>query len=187
MLKSILGLVTPHVPREVSPLALKAAFEAVTWCLDEQLASKSLRSAALDPSAILEMPDFSHSSESIGAWIDQKRDCYRRAVAWINERRSGLLKAAGKETPRSGDFLAKGKFLIYEPEETVEDGAAEAASKGFYDMKDAPPWDTWFLLGNKAIYCYVPEFFISRAQDGIDANPVDCMRWTDWQGVARVE
>jgi hypothetical protein len=64
--------------------------------------------------------------------------------------------------------------------ETVSDGAAEASSRGFFDAEDAPPWDTWFWFKENTIFCWVPESLISRAQAGIDANPVDCIRWADW-------
>lgn len=85
------------------------------------------------------------------------------------------------------DVLSKSKLLTYEPLETVDDGAAEASSMGFYDVHDAPPWDCWFLYGDHAVFCCVPEFAISHAQNGIDANPVDCIRWADWSRLARIE
>jgi len=69
--------------------------------------------------------------------------------------------------------------------ETVADGAAQAASTGFYDIEDAPPWDTWFLYENDSIFCCVPETAISAAQAGIDANPVDCIHWANWSELAR--
>lgn len=82
---------------------------------------------------------------------------------------------------------SKSRLLIYEPLETVDDGAAEAGSMGFYDVHDAPPWDTWFLYADHAVFCCVPEFAISRAQNGIDANPVDCIHWAEWSRLARLE
>ena len=131
------------------------------------------------------MPDFSHEQETIEAWIHKKRDCYRRAISWINQTRSELLKKVGIATSDAADALSKSKMLLYEPLETVSDGAAEAGSLGFYDQEDAPPWDTWFLYAGSAIFCYVPESAITSAQAGIDANPVDCIQWANWFEVAR--
>jgi hypothetical protein len=175
------------IKSELSPAALKAISETVTWCSYRQLSGKPFRSLELDPSTILELPEFPHDEESIEAWIEQKRDCCRRATSWINERRSEILKAASIKTFQAVDALSQSKLLIYEPLETVVDGAAEAASRGFYDLHDAPPWDTWFSYVDRAVFCCVPEFAIPRAQDGIDANPVDCIHWANWSKLACIE
>ena len=94
--------------------------------------------------------------------------------------RSEHLKTANLKSFEAVDVVSNGRLLIYEFQETVEDGASEAASLGFYDLLDAPPWDTWVLYRNGAVFCCVPDFAISRAQDGINANIVDCIHWADW-------
>lgn len=172
---------------QLSPRILQAISEAVTWCSHSQVSGKPFRSPELDPLTILDTPDFSHGFESIELWIERKRDCYGRAISWINETRSDLLKAASIATLAAVNALSNSKLLIYEPLETVDDGAAEAGSMGFYDVHDAPPWDMWFLYANHAVFCCVPEFVIPRAQNGIDANPVDCIHWADWSSLARIE
>jgi hypothetical protein len=172
---------------KLSPESSQAVSEAVTWCFHRQPAVRPFRSVELDPSEILNIPDFSHSMESIDVWIERKRACFDRASSWINGKRSELLKAAAIEPLGIAEALSRSKLLIYEPLETVHDGAAEAASMGFYDMQDAPPWDTWFLYADRALFCCVPEFAISRAQHGIDANPVDCIHWAGWSKLAQTE
>lgn len=167
---------------QLSPAVKLTISEVVTWC-----SYKALRSSELDPSAILDIPTWSDEKGAIEAWIEKKRNCYRRAIPWINETRSELLKAASAFTLGGVDALSRSKLLIYEPLETVDDGAAEAGSIGFYDVHDAPPWDTWFLYANHAVFCCVPEIAIARAQNGIDANPVDCIRWAEWSALARIE
>jgi hypothetical protein len=171
---------------ELSPALLKVISEAATWCVYGQLSDRPFRSPELDPSALLEMSKFPNDEESIEAWIEVKRDSYRLATLWINQTRFELLKAAGIETLKATDALSKIKLLVYEPLETVDDGAAEAASIGFYDLHDAPPWDTWFLYADRAVFCCVPKFSIPRAQDGIDANPVDCIHWANWSRLAHL-
>jgi hypothetical protein len=94
--------------------------------------------------------------------------------------RSEHLKTANLKKFEAGDVVSNCRLLIYECQETVEDGASEAASLGFYDLLDAPPWDTWVLYRSGAVFCCVPDFAVPRAQDGIDANPVDCIHWADW-------
>ena len=164
----------------LSPAIVQSISEAVAWC-----SHKPFRSPELDPSAILDIPDYSHGPGQLEAWIERKRDCYGQAVAWINKRRSDLLRAAHIETHGTIEALSEGRLIIFQPLETVDDGAAEQSSIGFYDVHDAPPWDTWFSFANDTVFCCVPEFAIPRAQDGIDANPVDCIHWADWSQLAR--
>ena len=160
---------------QLPPAILKTLCEAMTWC-----SSKPFRSPVIDPSAILNVPEWSRESEPIAAWSSRQRDAYRRAIPWINEARSEHLKSTKSETYDPVDVISNCKLLIYECQETVEDGASEAASLGFYDRLDAPPWDTWVSYRDGAVFCCVPNFAISRAQNGIDANPVDCIHWADW-------
>ena len=126
------------------------------------------------------MPEWSCDSEPISAWSNRKRDAYQRAIPWINETRSEHLKTVNLKSFEAGDVVSNCRLLIYECQETVVDGASEAASLGFYDLLDAPPWDTWVLYRNGEVLCCVPDFAIPRAQDGIDANPVDCIHWAGW-------
>ncbi len=77
--------------------------------------------------------------------------------------------------------LAGGKLLIYFPDEQVLDGASEMASKGFFDMYDAPPWDTWVGLFHDSrgthLLSWVPPELIEFAEAGISINCVDCIGW----------
>lgn len=147
---------------DLSPALSSVISEAVTWC-----SHKPFRSPALDPSSILDVPDWSYGSEPFETWAEKKYDSCRRAISWINETRSELLREARIETLAAVDALSKCRLLIYWPMETVDDGASEAGSMGFYDVHDAPPWDTWFLYANHSIFCCVPQFAIPRAQDGM--------------------
>lgn len=167
---------------QLSPAVLQTISEVVTWC-----SYKPFRSPELDPSAILDVPDWANGSEPFEAWIERKNDCYLRAISSINETRSELLRRASVEAVKTVDVLSNSKLLLYEHLETVDDGAAEEGSIGFYDVHDAPPWDTWFLYADHAVFCCVPEFAITRAQTGIDANPVECIHWADWSRLARID
>jgi hypothetical protein len=150
----------------------------MTWC-----SYKPFRSPELDPSTILNVPEWSRETEPIAVWSDRQRDAYQRAISWINEVRSEYLKTANLKIFEAVDVFSSCKLLIHDCEETVEDGASEAASLGFYDLLDAPPWDTWALYRNGKVFCCVPDFAIARAQSGIDANAVDCIHWADWSSL----
>ena len=103
----------------------------------------------------------------------------------INELRSTFLHHTQLELPDFTVAQTKGKLLRYEPLETVEDGSSEFLSHGFFNIEDAPPWDTWFLSTESAIFSWVPEPLIRDAQAGIDANIVNCIHWCDWSELSK--
>jgi hypothetical protein len=177
MIKLGLGKIVPN-RRGPSPVVLQALSETVTWCLSRSLQGDQLRSRELDPSAILRVPGF--DEVSVGAWTEIKRESYQRAVYGINKMRSTLVRDTNREITGLAEAQSKGKLLLYEPMETVTDGASESTSRGFFDSEDAPPWDTWFLYSGGTIFSWVPESLVQDAQAGIDANIVDCIHWCTW-------
>jgi hypothetical protein len=114
MPKSILGLTNSNPPRDPSPAVLRSISEAATWCFHRSDEGKSLRTAELNPHAILEMPRFPRDHSLYQEWAQKKRDNYRRAIAWINQTRSALLQNAGIASVDLGEALSKGKLLLYE-------------------------------------------------------------------------
>jgi len=162
---------------EPSPLVLQALSETVAWCLRRPLQQDQFRSRELDPSALLRVPPFGEST--IGVWLEKKRESYQSAVNAINANRSALVRDTNIEVADPAVTESKGRLLLYEPLETVTDGASGSSSRGFFDIEDAPPWDTWFLYSEGSILSWVPEALVQDAQAGIDANPVDCIHWCD--------
>jgi hypothetical protein len=157
---------------------LQSLSETVAWCQNRSLLRNQFRSSELAPSASLEVPPFDELG--IGLWIERKRESYQLAVDAINANRSALLRDMNVEVADSAVAESRGRMLLYEPLETVTDGASEAISRGFFDIEDAPPWDTWFLYSSGSIVCWVPEVMVEIAQAGISANPVDCIHWFNW-------
>jgi hypothetical protein len=164
--------------REPSPAVLQALSETVAWCLSRSWQYDQLRSRELDPSAILRVPSL--DEVGVEVLLQRMRESYQRAIYAINERRSTLVHDTNIEVADPALAQSKGKLLLYEPLETVTDGAAASSSHGFFDIEDAPPWDTWFLYSGGTIFSWVPESLVQNAQAGIDANPVDCIHWCDW-------
>ena len=39
--------------------------------------------------------------------------------------------------------LGYGKLLVWERDLTIDDGLGESLTKGYLDISDMPPWDTW--------------------------------------------
>jgi hypothetical protein len=156
---------------------LQALSETVAWCLRRSLQHDQFRSSELDPSALLKVPPFSESN--IGVWLEKKRESYQSAINAITANRSALVRDRNIKVADSAVAESKGRLLLYEPLETVTDGASDSSSRGFFDIEDAPPWDTWFLYSEGSIFSWVPEALVQNAQAGIDANPVDCIHWCD--------
>ena len=143
--------------REKAAALLKRLFES-----PEPLEYR-LRSETLKPSSPLD--DFC----SIEPW--------ERAVAEVVGKRSELMKLTSVR--EASVQLGKGRILLYNPCENVADGASRAGSSGFFDVDDVPPWDLWVDFSGETLFSWVPEAFIGVAQAGIDANPVQCIRWED--------
>jgi hypothetical protein len=170
---------------DASLLVAQALSKTVQWCSVPKPKSHSLRSPETDPSAILEMRRFPETD--IKAWVQEKYENYRKVVSTVIQQRADLLRTmALPTTDQAGVPGLQGKLLVYFPLETVSDGAASASSNGFFDEVDAPPWDTWFWYSNRAILCWVSEDMASKAQAGIDANPVECIHWANWRDLSRL-
>jgi len=102
---------------------------------------------------------------------------FHHGVAKAVELRAHALAATN--THVHADNCRKGRLLHYEPYENVSDGASEYSSNGFFDVNDAPPWDTWISFDGRRLLSWVPEVLVPLAQQGLDANPVECIRWED--------
>ena len=123
-----------------------------------------LRSPELKP---LDSIGSSYSEESRQEMVDA-----------VIELRSSLIEPALLREPASSNH-PRGRILFYVPGENVSDGASRFASSGFFDAYDCPPWDLWLRYADRILTSWVPEILFPLAQAGIDANPVECIRWAD--------
>ena len=87
---------------------------------------------------------------------------------------------------------AGGRLLAYFPDEELSDGAAEAETNGFFDINNAPPWDTWVALFREprrdrstadCLVSWVPETFTQSVDRGISVNPEQCIQWLGQTGL----
>jgi hypothetical protein len=96
------------------------------------------------------------------------------------------LTQLGRSWRRSLDPLAGGLLLVYFPTPPHSRGAARAASEGYFDDRDAPPWDTWVAYveetGRSYVVAWVPAFAFAQAAAGIGAAPRS-LAWLDAAGV----
>jgi len=89
--------------------------------------------------------------------------------------RQDAVKSANRQRARRDVRL-----LYYEPSANLWDGAACAASKGYFDLEDAPPWDTWLcFVDAKFVVAWVPENYVDRVDSGIGVTIADCLGWAE--------
>jgi hypothetical protein len=82
-----------------------------------------------------------------------------------------------------------GRLLAYFPDLNLCDGAAEAESRGYLDVENCPPWETWVALVEdtstqdsdvrRVLISWVPNVFVPNVSAGIRVNPEDCIVWLD--------
>ena len=141
--------------------------ETIAWCratLDVASPARSLRSEAHRPRTL--EPDYFASVSTVAS--------LRRSACW---------QLCPDVPPRS---LEGGRLLAYQPDMDLACGAAQAASRGFFDVNNAPPWDTWVAMVQESgadaipyLISWVPPQFVSLAQQGIEVNPECCIVWLE--------
>jgi hypothetical protein len=98
-----------------------------------------------------------------------------------------VLRLQGRRESGRPRQLGSGRLLLYFPDEEGTDGMSEAETEGFFDLHDAPPWDTWVAMLEDAaagsrgphLVAWIPAVFFARAQAGIDVNALDDIAWLD--------
>jgi hypothetical protein len=100
-------------------------------------------------------------------------------VEELLEKRAELLRQETAYPEILSSDLANGKLLAYEPDDNVADGASQYQTKGYFDLDDAPPWDTWVCFFDRHLVSWAPPQLLNLVNEGIAVNCVDCIRWVD--------
>jgi hypothetical protein len=159
-------------------------WEAATWC--------GQRYRADDPNS-LRSGEFQPNLEDCVSF-DQLKAAVRRICI---QRRRVLSKS--KPPP----YRFPGRLLLCEYNLSIASGESESCSGGFFDLLDHPPWDTWvgvFQIDNsqrpsqqiEILVSWVPSALIPQVDQGIIANPYECIYWADqppadWPGDSTAE
>jgi hypothetical protein len=110
--------------------------------------------------------------------------------------RSGRLRSRGQRDLPPVTDLCGGRLLAYFPDDNLADGFAQTVSKGFFDVDNIPPYDTWVWIVDDTrhfkyadgvngelqanyLVAWVPPDFFEFADSGVDANPEGCIQWLD--------
>jgi hypothetical protein len=109
--------------------------------------------------------------------VGQRSDERTSIVEDVIQKRAERLLIDGQcpKTLLSG--LPTGRLLCYAPDENLSDGAARFASKGYFDVENVPPWDTWVSFLEGHLISWVPPQLIELVTSGIDVNPEGCIFW----------
>ena len=138
--------------------------------------------AAADPGSIdppLRQQLRSVAFRSYAASLFQPGENRTEMVERLAEKRASLLREMNASLAAVSSYRAGGRLLIYEPDFNVADGASEYMSKGYFDERDAPPWDTWVCYSDHQLISWVPPSLLGLVQAGIATNPVDCIRFVE--------
>ncbi len=152
-----------------------ASIEATqSWCrnrLDLDSLANSLRSLELKPSS--EFWDLAESEERKAAIVSR-----------LVDNRSRLLARRSAHIPSR----MSGRLLCYYQEVSLGDGFAGAASAGYLDPDEVPPWDTWVFYSRvdferhhrdkySTLYSWVPEELVEFVDRAIREDSVECLVW----------
>ena len=156
--------------------------QTVAWC-SESRGSRAYRTPALSlGGADWEDPD---------GWngLAEEHEAASSAVLALTGRRERLLAADGWIPDALAFGLGNGRLLGCIPDQSLFDGAAEAASEGFFDFNNLPAWDTWVTMIRSPVegfsgdcsclVSWVPPDRVRDVARGIDVNPEGCIDWLE--------
>jgi len=100
----------------------------------------------------------------------------------VFDERGRLLQAVENTLDMPEDRLGNGRLLLFDPDGSLSDGAAQVASHGFFDADNIPGWDTWIFYDTDQsqpyagsfstfLVSWIPSSFIELVDRGIDVNP----------------
>jgi len=167
--------------------------ETVLWCnsrlcaiTEQESRAEYVRSLRL----VGDMPRWkqvvAESMLSVSEWVDVVSDLTQRRRGFLDIERDNLL------TQMKTQDISQSKLLVCQVSSSLHDGASQYESKGYLDLVDIPPWDTWILFGTDTFITYplseaekkgylvswVPASFVDDVQKGIDANTTGCLQWS---------
>ena len=101
--------------------------------------------------------------------------------------RSRRLRSIGHRELVPVTDLQGGRLLAYFPDYNLADGYAEEVSKGYFDVDNIPPYDTWVWMVESIeeerpanfLVAWVPPVFLELANKGVLGNPEECIAWLD--------
>ena len=82
--------------------------------------------------------------------------------------------------------LGGGRLLVWERDSTIDDGVGEFLTKGYLDVSDMPPWDTWVTYVTPSddatvqvgyLLSWVPPVFVPSVGEAVENNAYGALYW----------
>jgi hypothetical protein len=160
--------------------------EAIAWC--------ALCGSADDPARSLRSPLLRPITFDEGErWCRYRWGTHEERLAVVETlavKRAEMLASEPSYLAAATVSMAAGCLLLYYPDANLFDGAAERESQGFFDVDNAPPWDTWVAYMQEGdptmnesysscLVSWVPPHLLELARRSVDVNPEECIVWAD--------
>jgi hypothetical protein len=154
--------------------------ETIAWCTPRATADdprNCLRSAELRPPSLLEtaveiLNRSQPTNSEPGAYERRFAQVLTERQAVVNalaEKRQALLRRSPGHGNASASQVAGGRLLVFKPDDTLEDGAAEVGSQGFFDVSNVPPWDSWvdYIIESAEQQSHIGQWEYSACRAGL--------------------
>lgn len=166
--------------------------ETIKWCCK--------RASIDDPENSLRSPELEPDRFDWQQTISERQ----ATVDLLAAKRANFLRRQNRYPTEPAKDLVGGKLLIYLPEQSLSDGAAQANTNWFFDADNVPPWDTWLcyvhdidtskanqmrkaqgkidwddyiIYPESFLLVWVPPQMLTLIDVGITANPEHCIFW----------
>lgn len=169
--------------------------ETIAWCrlrADFRDPAHSLRTSGLRSDNCRPEPDeWGHLLYDWGSLTDKTVPA--AAVESLARKRADALILSRFYPAELPHEFANGRLLIFDPDYSDWSGLSEAETRGFIDVRDVPPWDTWIGYFSETaqadpsrpyapasvayLLSWVPPELLAEVNDGILVNPVECFFW----------
>lgn len=75
------------------------------------------------------------------------------------------------------EMLTQGRFLSYNPHNTMFDEIISDITNGFFDGCDMPPPEFWLGMKDDHLLSFIPEKYLDVVQLGIDNSLGEALEW----------
>jgi hypothetical protein len=146
--------------------------QTIAWCSSQPL--------PINPAQALRSPEL-RPGGATNTWFER--------VEYVRAQRLQSLRGMHSELPLM-PYPGSGNLLIFDPEQSLSDGASEVESNGFFDAENTPPWDLWVAYIQEPkqrsnlwsrfdafVLCWIPPAFTELVDRAIAVNPEKCIEW----------
>jgi|GEM_PF-1505328 len=144
--------------------------QTILWCepgIDTTNPRGCLRSAELRPD--LESLQFKDDD----VWI------YPQLVEEvIRKRQSNFASSAISREPNFVD-RSRGRLLLVAQDYSNHNNLTSDLTGGFFDYNDVPPWDTWIMLIEGILVCWIPGEFQAIVHEAMQYEAIGILAWAD--------